>query len=61
MTVISTVIGAGVDFSVGRMYDNAGSVFTWVLILGAVLLSAGSAVILKARDKKAYPKLYKAK
>lgn len=61
MTVISTVIGAGVDFSVGRVYDNAGSVFTWVLILGAVLLSAGSAVVLKARDKKAYPKLYKAK
>ena len=42
------------------IYDRAGSSWTWVLILAVTLLSAGLSIILKARDKKAYPKLYAA-
>ncbi len=59
MTVVATVITGSVDFSTGQLYDRAGTTWTWVLILGVTLLSFVSAIILKARDKKAYPKLYK--
>ena len=42
----------------GQLYDRAGSTWTWVLILAVTLLSAAAAIVLKALDKKAYPKLY---
>lgn len=59
MSVVSTVIIGAVDISVGQVYDRAGTVWTWTLILAVTLLSAVLAIILKARDKKSYPKLYK--
>ena len=59
MTVIATGIGVAVDFAVGHLYDGAGSLWTWVLILGVITVSIVAAVILKVRDKKVYPKLYK--
>ncbi len=46
------------DISVGRLYDRAGSTWTWILILAVTLTSAALAVALKTLDKKAYPKLY---
>ncbi len=58
MTVIATAVGVAVDFTAGQLYDNAGSLWTWVLILGVLAVSIVSAVLLKAKDKKAYPKLY---
>ena len=59
MSVICAVIAGVVDFSVGRLYDHKGSFFTWVLILGVTLAAAVLSIVLIARDKKAYPKLYK--
>ena len=58
MSVVCTVIIGAIDLSVGGLYDNAGSTWTWVLVLGITLLSAALAVILIFRDRKAYPKLY---
>ncbi|MBQ7700330.1 MAG: MFS transporter [Clostridia bacterium] len=61
MTVICTAIAGGVDFSVGQLYDRTGSTWTWVLILSVTLVSIIISVILKLRDKRSYPKLYKEK
>ena len=58
MSVICTVIIGAIDLSVGGLYDNAGSTWTWTLILGITLLSAALVIILIVRDRKAYPKLY---
>lgn len=60
MSVICAVIAGVVDFSTGRLYDREGSFWTWVLILGVTFTAAVLSVVLIARDKKAYPKLYKA-
>ena len=60
MSVVCTAVTGGIDLTVGQVYDRAGSSWTWVLILAVTLLSAGLSIILKARDKKAYPKLYAA-
>ena len=61
MAVAYTGITGCVDLTVGQVYDRAGSRWTWVLILSVILVSAALAVILKALDKKAYPKLYQSK
>lgn len=61
MAVAYTGITGCVDLAVGQVYDRAGSRWTWVLILSVILVSAALAVILKALDKKAYPKLYQSK
>ena len=58
MSVVCTVISGGVDLAAGQLYDRAGSTWTWVLILGVTMLSIGTATVLIALDKKAYPKLY---
>ncbi len=58
MSVAYTVVGGAVDLFVGQLYDRAGSTWTWAVILGVTFASAAVAIILKARDKKAYPKLY---
>ena len=58
MNVVYTVITGGIDLTVGRLYDRSGSTWTWALILAITLVSAASAVVLKVRDRKAYPKLY---
>ncbi len=61
MSVISAAVFGPVDLAVGQLYDKKGSFPTWVLILSITLASIALSVLLKAYDKKAYPKLYKAK
>ncbi|MBQ9468066.1 MAG: MFS transporter [Clostridia bacterium] len=61
MSVFGAFLAGGVDLTVGQLYDRAGSTPTWILILAVTLISALFAIILKARDRKAYPKLYKSK
>ncbi len=61
MSVAYTVVTGGVDLTVGQLYDHAGSSWTWTFILAVTVISAALAVVLKAKDKKAYPKLYKEK
>ena len=58
MAVVYTVITGGLDLVVGQLYDRSGSRWTWCFILTVTLLSAALAMVLKSRDKKAYPKLY---
>ena len=58
MSVVYGVVTGVVDVTVGQLYDRAGSTLTWALILGVILASAAAAMLLKALDKKAYPKLY---
>lgn len=58
MSVVYGVVTGVVDVTVGQLYDRAGSTVTWALILGVILVSAAAAMLLKALDKKAYPKLY---
>ncbi|MCR5041801.1 MAG: MFS transporter, partial [Clostridia bacterium] len=58
MSVFGAAITGAVDLTVGRVYDRSGSTPTWVIILAVALASVAGGVVLKARDKKAYPKLY---
>ncbi len=58
MSVAYAVVTGGIDLVVGQFYDRAGSTWTWTLILTVTLFSAALALVLKALDKKAYPKLY---
>lgn len=58
MSVAYAAITGGVDLVVGQLYDRAGSVWAWGLILAITLAASTAAVVLKAADKKAYPKLY---
>ena len=58
MTVAYTAITGCIDLGVGQLYDHVGSTGTWFFILGVTTLSACVALILRARDRKRYPKLY---
>ena len=58
MSVVYGFVTGVVDVTVGQLYDRAGSTLTWALILAVILVSAAAAMLLKALDKKAYPKLY---
>ena len=58
MSVAYTVVCGGFDLAAGHLYDRAGSGWTWALILGITLVSAALTMVLKAGDRKAYPKLY---
>ena len=58
MSVAYGVVSGVINVTVGRLYDRAGSTPTWILILAVVFFSAASAMLLKALDRKAYPKLY---
>ena len=58
MSVAYTAVTGGIDLTVGHLYDRAGSTWTWALILAVTLLSAALAIVLKALDRKVYPKLY---
>ena len=59
MSVAYTAVTGGLDLVVGQLYDRAGSSWTWFFILGVTLLSAAATIVLRSRDRKAYPKLYK--
>ena len=61
MSVVAAVISGIVEFSVGQLYDRAGSTWTWVLVLSVTFASVILGVVLIMFDKKAYPKLYKEK
>lgn len=58
MSVVYTAVTGGLDLVIGQLYDRAGSAWTWALILSVTLASAAVTIILRARDKKVYPKLY---
>ncbi|MBR2676523.1 MAG: MFS transporter [Solobacterium sp.] len=58
MSVVYTIFLILVELSVGQIYDRAGSHWTWVFIMTVVLISILLAVLLKTKDRKAYPKLY---
>lgn len=58
MSVAYTIVTGAADITVGQLYDNLGSTSAWIAILSLVALSAVITLILGARDKKAYPKLY---
>ena len=58
MSVVYTVLMVLVELSVGQIYDRAGSNWAWVFMLTVVVLSILLGIILKAKDRKAYPKLY---
>ena len=58
MSVVYTAVTGGIDLVIGQLYDRAGSAWTWALILSVTLASAAVTIILRARDKKVYPKLY---
>ncbi len=58
MSVAYAAVTGSINLFIGQLYDRAGSVWTWAVILGVTLLSAGAAIALKALDRKAYPKLY---
>ena len=58
MSVAYTAITGFIDLGVGQLYDHVGSTGTWVFVLGVTTLSAVLALVLRARDKKRYPKLY---
>ena len=60
MSVVYAFVTGSVDLAVGQLYDRAGSGWAWGLILSVILLSAVTALLLKALDKRAYPKLYQA-
>ncbi len=58
--VFGTVIQGSCYLAVGRIYDVSGPVAAWIValsLLGAVLLLT---LLLSAKDKRAYPKLYSA-
>ena len=59
MSVVYTAVTGGIDLIVGKLYDRAGSARTWALILTVTFASAAAAILLKALDKRAYPKLYR--
>jgi len=58
MSVAYAAVTGSINLLIGQLYDRAGSFWTWAVILGVTLLSAGAAIALKALDKKNYPKLY---
>ena len=58
MSVVYTAVTGGLDLVIGQLYDRAGSAWTWALILSVTLASAAVTIVLRARDKKVYPKLY---
>ncbi len=58
MSVMYTAVTGGIDLAVGHTYDRAGSSWTWALVLGVTFVSVALTVMLKRRDRKAYPKLY---
>ena len=59
MSLSYALVRGVLELTVGQLYDRAGSGWTWTLILGVTLLSAGAAAALKLLDRKAYPKLYR--
>ena len=59
MSLSYALVRGVLELTVGQLYDKAGSGWTWTLILGVTLLSAGAAAALKLLDRKAYPKLYR--
>lgn len=56
--VLSFVLQSGCQLAVGTLYDRAGSVPAWGLVLGFLALAAGLTVVLLRRDRTVYPKLY---
>lgn len=58
MSVAYAAVTGSINLFIGQLYDRAGSTWTWAVILGVTLLSAGAAIALKALDRKSYPKLY---
>ena len=56
--VLQTLLIGGFDIVLGRIYDNAGSLQAWILVLGALLIAIIIAAFLIRGDRKAYPKLY---
>ena len=58
MSMFYVPVTGVIDLAVGHTYDRSGSTWTWTLILALTVCSAALAALLKAKDRKAYPKLY---
>ncbi len=58
ISVLGTLIQGGISLAVGRLYDAAGRVPAWALVLSVLAVSALLAIVLIGRDRAAYPKLY---
>ncbi len=56
--VLSTLVQGGADLLAGRIYDRTGRTAAWTLVLVMLAFCALLTLILIAKDKKAYPKLY---
>ena len=59
MSVAHAALSGGINLAVGQLYDRAGSTSAWILILSVTLASIALTLILKSRDRKAYPILYR--
>ncbi|MBQ4370186.1 MAG: hypothetical protein II784_04205, partial [Oscillospiraceae bacterium] len=57
-SVLGTVIQASCALIVGRLYDNAGRISAWSMVLSLLAAAAVLTAVLILRDKKAYPRLY---
>ena len=56
--VAGTIISGTCDLTVGRLYDSSGSAAAWSVVMGVLALAIVLAVVLRIRDRKAYPRLY---
>ena len=56
--VLGTVIHGVGALAVGRLYDNAGRLAAWTLVLLLLAAAAVLSLILIRRDRTVYPKLY---
>ena len=57
--VLSGLIHAGVDLTVGRLYSRGGPTKGWLLVFRVLALAAALSVLLTVRDRDAYPMLYR--
>lgn len=57
--VVRSIFSALFNLAVGAIYDAAGTLGAWSLVLLAAFVSLALSVLLIGRDKKEYPMLYK--
>ncbi len=58
-SLTAILLYAGIQPLVGFLYDKAGSLKTWTVILSLLLALIGLTSILRRRDRQVYPEFYK--